>query len=199
MKLSRLLIIFGAIAIPIAIIAVTKAMFAPLPVGFPPPTTNGAIEVKEYPAYRSGTYTFEGNLGEATNASFNPLFQHISTNNIAMTAPVETRYPISTIDRPTQQGKAKVSFLYNNNSIYPQKVSSDIQVEDRAPMLVVSIGVKGEYGYNRYQENVAKLKQWLGNHAEYKKAGEPREFFYDSPFIPAPFKRSEIQIPILKR
>jgi len=63
-----------------------------LPVGFPAPTPNGIIEVKQYPAYRSGTYTYEGNLREATGYAFNPLFRHISSNNIAMTMFVEARY-----------------------------------------------------------------------------------------------------------
>ncbi len=198
MKFPKLLIILGAIALPFALFAVKKAMSAPLPVGFPEPTTNGNIEVKQYPAYRSGTYTYEGDFREATSASFNPLFRHISSNNISMTAPVEARYPISTIDQPVQTGKAKVSFLYNNNAIAPQQVSQDIQVEDHAPMLVVSLGIQGAYSYESYQENVAKLKQWLAGHPEYEIAGEPREFLYDSPFTPAPLKRREVQIPIRK-
>jgi hypothetical protein len=196
MKLPSLLIIFGAIAIPITIFVVNKAMSAPLPVGFPPPTSHDKIEVKQYPAYRSGTYTYEGNLSEATSASFSPLFRHISNNNISMTAPVEARYPLSTIDEPLQKGKAKVSFLYSNNFITPVQTSQDIQVEDHAPMLVVSLGVRGAYGYEKFQENIAKLKQWLVNHPEYKIVGEPREFLYDSPFTPTPLKRREVQIPV---
>ncbi len=199
MKFSTLLIIVGAIALPFAFFAVKKAMSAPLPVGFPAPTVHDIIEVKQYPAYRSGTYTYEGNLSEATSYSFNPLFRHISSNNISMTAPVEARYPIATIDQPIQRGKAKVSFLYNNNEINPQQVSQDIQVEDHAPMLVVSLGVQGAYGYEMYQRDVARLKQWLANHPEYEIAGEPREFLYDSPYTPAPLKRREVQIPIRKR
>ncbi len=199
MKLPNLLIILGAIALPFALFAVKKAMSAPLPVGFPAPTTNGKIEVKQYPAYRSGTYTYEGDFNQATSSSFNPLFRHISSNNISMTAPVEARYPASTIDQPIQKGKAKVSFLYNNNSVDPQQVSPDIEVEDHAPMLVVSLGIQGAYGYASYQENVAKLKQWLADHLEYEIAGEPREFLYDSPYTLSPLKRREVQIPIRKR
>jgi len=60
--------------------------------------------------------------------------------------------------------------------------SNDDRVEDHAPMLVVSIGLQGAYGYDRYQENVAKLRQWLDNHPDYEIAGEPREFFYDLSF-----------------
>ena len=199
MKLSTFLIIVGAIALPFAFFAVKKAMSAPLPVGFPSPTPHDTIEVKQYPAYRSGTYTYEGNLNDATSYSFNPLFRHISSNNISMTAPVEARYPISTIDQPMQQGKAKVSFLYNNNEIKPQQISPDIQVEDHPPMLVVSLGIQGAYGYGSYPEHIARLKQWLVNHPEYEIIGEPREFLYDSPYTPSPLKRREVQIPIRKR
>jgi len=199
MKLSTLLIIVGAIALPFAFFAVKKAMSAPLPVGFPTPTPHDMIEVKQYPAYRSGTYTYEGNLSEATSYSFNPLFRHISSNNISMTAPVEARYPIATIDQPMQQGKAKISFLYNNNEINPQQISADIQVEDHPPMLVVSLGIQGAYGYGSYPEHIARLKQWLANHPEYEIIGEPREFLYDSPYTPSPLKRREVQIPIRQR
>ncbi len=198
MKLSTLLIIFGAIAIPVAFLGIQKAMSAPLPVGFPNPTAHNQIEIKQYPAYRSGTYEYEGNLNDATSYSFNPLFRHISSNNISMTAPVEARYPVDSINQPIQTGKAKISFLYNNSEVQPQKLAQDIQVEDHPPMLVVSLGVQGAYGYGSYQENVAKLKQWLTNHPEYEIAGEPREFLYDSPYTPSALKRREVQIPIRK-
>jgi hypothetical protein len=40
------------------------------------------------------------------------------------------------------------------------------------------------------------LQQWLAENVEYEAIGTPRRFFYDSPFTPAPLKRSEVQIPI---
>jgi SOUL heme-binding protein len=199
MKLFTFLIIFGAIALPLTFFAIKETMSAPLPVGFPNPTAHNQIEVKQYPAYRSGTYTYEGNLSNATSYAFNPLFRHISSNNISMTAPVEARYPMDSIDRPIQTGKAKVSFLYNNSEVQPQQVERDIQVEDHPPMLVVSLGVQGAYGYGSYQENVTRLNQWLSQHSEYEIAGEPREFLYDSPYTPSPLKRREVQIPIRLR
>jgi len=50
------------------------------------------------------------------------LYRHISSNNIGMTAPVETRYPVSTLEAgemgaPNERGD-KVSFLYRNTDIY---------------------------------------------------------------------------------
>ncbi len=54
---------------------------AKLPQGFPTYTPVGTIEVKHYPAYRM-----------ATSSGFWPLFLHIQSKGIAMTAPVEVQY-----------------------------------------------------------------------------------------------------------
>ncbi|MEE3718298.1 heme-binding protein [Tumidithrix elongata RA019] len=200
MKLQNLLLTLGLIALPIVIFGIyqqaQQAMATPLPVGFPAPTPSDRIEVKQYPAYRSGTYVYEGKLEDATGNAFNPLYNHISSNNIAMTSPVEARYPTETLDRKVDRGIAQVSFLYRSTDIVPQQVAKDIKVEDHPPMLVVSIGIQGAYSYTSYQDNLAKLQRWLAEHPEYQAIGEPRRFFYDSPFTPAPLKRSEVQIPI---
>lgn len=201
MKLPKLLLILGLLAIPALVIGVYSAMSAPLPEGFPPPTPAGKIEVKHYPAYRSGTVTYNGQLSQATGAAFDPLYRHISSNNIAMTAPVETRYPLLTWQegdsgKPNERGQAEVSFLYRSTDIHPQQIAQGIKVEDRDPMLVVSIGIQGPYTYESYQQNLQQLRSWLAQHASYTVAGPPRRFFYDSPFIPDALKRSEVQIPI---
>lgn len=85
MKLQTILVIVSFLAIPIIGFIAYNAVSAPLPDGFPQPTTAGKIEVKHYPAYRSGTYTYKGKLSQAANASFEPLFKHISSNGISMT------------------------------------------------------------------------------------------------------------------
>jgi hypothetical protein len=114
MKLHYLLLPLGIIAIAWFAIGIYQANSAPLPVGFPSPTAPDKIEVKEYPAYRAATYRYSGNLPDAANQAFSPLYQHISSNNISMTAPVETRYPVSTIEGTGTTGEATVSFLYRN-------------------------------------------------------------------------------------
>jgi hypothetical protein len=201
MKPQTTLAIFGLLAIPIIGFVAHSAASAPLPDGFPEPTSNGKIEVKQYPAYRSGTYTYKGKLSEAANKSFNPLFQHISSNGISMTAPVEARYPGMTLQespnaKPDEMGQAEVSFLYKNGSVQPQQIAPGIKVESHPAVEVVSIGLRGPYTYTSYQETLERLRDWLAKHPSYVVSGLPRRLFYDSPFIPDPFKRSEVQIPI---
>jgi SOUL heme-binding protein len=201
MKPQTILVIVGLLAIPIVGFMVYSAASAPLPDGFPPPTSAGKIEVKQYPAYRSGTYTYKGKLSQAANESFDPLFKHISSNDISMTAPVEARYPSVTLEKlpnsnPDEVGQAEVSFLYRNQDIQPKQIAEGIKVENHPSITVVSIGVSGPYTYASYQENLARLRDWLAKHPSYVVTGSPRRFFYDSPFTPDPFKRSEVQIPI---
>jgi len=203
MKLQVLFLPLGLLAIAAIGFGIVNASSAPLPEGFPPPTPPGKIEVKHYPAYRSGTIRYRGQLAQAAESAFSPLFNHISSNNISMTAPVEARYPLSTLwvgkeGQPNEQGEAEVSFLYRRPDVDPKQIAQGIRVEDTPPMTVVSIGVQGNYSYVSYQQHVEQLRDWLSQHPDYKVDGSPRRFFYDSPFVPDLLKRSEIQVPIQK-
>lgn len=201
MKLDKFLLPLGIIGLVVLGFFAYSSIAAPLPAGFPSPTADGEIEVKQYPAYRAATVQYSGELSQAANSSFNPLYRHISSNDISMTAPVETRYPASTLEANEmasgdEQGEAYVSFLYRNTEVYPEQVSQNIQVEDIEAMTVVSLGLKGSYSYSSYQQNIKRLQNWLDRHPEYQVVGSPRRFFYDAPFVPEALKRSEIQVPI---
>ncbi len=198
MKFSYLLIPLAIIAIAAIGVGVYQANSAPLPDGFPPPTAPNQIEVKQYPPYRAATYPTQGDFSQAANQAFYPLYQHISSNNISMTAPVETRYPVSTLEGDIS-GEAEVSFLYRTREIAPDEIASNIEIEDINAMKVVSFGLKGAYSYESYQKGLKKLTDWLQQNPDYERVGSPRRFFYDGPYVPDALKRSEIQIPIQKR
>ncbi|MGB3509105.1 MAG: heme-binding protein [Microcoleaceae cyanobacterium] len=164
-------------------------MCASLPQGFPQPTEVNVIEIKEYPQYRGVTYSHKGDARQATRVAFDPLYQHISTNEIAMTTPVEARYV-------TEGKETEVSFLYSQPEMIPQKIDSQVMVRDTLPMKVVSIGVQGAYSWESYEQNLQELKDWLAQHPEYEVAGPPRRLLYNSPMTPEYLKRSEVQIEI---
>lgn len=200
MKLSQSLVIIGVVAIAATgalLFGAYSAASAPLPGGFPPPSPEGEIEIKQYPEYRAATVQTPGNLASAPSRGFSPLFRHISSNDISMTAPVETRYPATTLESSTaSEGDATVSFLYRSLDIVPQEVTQDIQVEDIPPMTVVSIGIRGRYDLETYQASIQQLQAWLAAHPDYTVVGPPRRFFYDGPFLPDALKRSDVQIPV---
>lgn len=200
MKLNQSLWLLGVVAIAAAsalLFGAYSAASAPLPEGFPPPSPDGAIEIKQYPGYRAATVQTSGNLEAAPSRGFTPLFRHISSNEISMTAPVETRYPVATLtERAISEGDASVSFLYRSLDVVPEEVAPGIQIEDIPPMLVVSIGTRGRYNLETYQTSVRQLQAWLAEHPDYTVAGPPRRFFYDGPFLPDALKRSDVQIPV---
>ena len=198
LKIHHLLIPMGIVAIAALTIGVYQANTAPLPEGFPDLTAPNQIEVKYYPSYRVATYKTKGELSQATNEAFYPLYQHISNNNISMTAPVEANYPVSTLEG-SHLGEAEVSFLYRSREIVPSQIADNIEIEDIPAMMVVSLGLKGAYTYESYQQGLERLNSWLEKHPEYQRIGNPRRFFYDGPYVPDAMKRSEIQIPIQKR
>lgn len=199
MKLNQGLLILGIVAIGAAalLFGAYSAASAPLPEGFPPPSADGTIEIKQYPEYRAATVQVTGNLDNAPSQGFSPLYRHISSNEISMTAPVETRYPTATLqDGSANEGNAAVSFLYRSLDIVPQEVAQNIQIEDIPPMTVVSIGIRGSYDFETYTQNIQRLQTWLAGNPNYTVVGPPRRFFYDGPFIPDALKRSDVQIPV---
>ena len=200
MRLSRGFAVVGVVLVGALLFGAYSAASAPLPEGFPAPTADGKIDVKQYPAYRAATVRVEGDLGSASSRGFSPLFRHISENNISMTAPVEAQYPAATLQASAApQGDAAVSFLYRSLDVVPKAVEQDVQVEDTPPMTVVSFGTRGGYDYDVYTKGIEQLQNWLAAHPEYSVVGPPRRFFYDGPFIPDALKRSDIQIPVQRR
>lgn len=198
MKLSQGLLVLGVVVMGVTVLAMGayRAASAPLPEGFPVPSSEGQVEIKYYPPYRAATVQMTGDLAYAPSRGFSPLFRHISSNDISMTAPVETRYPVATLEGQTTQGEAAVSFLYRNLDIVPREVAENIVIEDIPAMTVVSMGTRGRYDMASYSASLQQLQAWLAAHPEYEVIGQPRRFFYDGPFLPDLMKRSDVQIPV---
>lgn len=163
---------------------------APLPEGFPAPTPVGEIQIKKYPAYRFATTQMAG----AGSGEFWTLFTHIKKNNIAMTAPVEITYGEG--DKDKLQAKA-MAFLYR--SLKQGKVGTDEKVEviDVAPIMALSMGMRGEVNKTTLAEAKAHLEAWLKEHAkEYEAGGPLRVMGYNSPFVAANRRFTEVEIPV---
>jgi hypothetical protein len=142
------------------------------------------------------TYSHSGNPQQASQVAFNPLYQHISTNQIAMTTPVEVRYLDGLSSEVATPQTAEVSFLYPNRDISPEIMTDEVKVTDYPPMTVVSIGIQGAYSWTSYEQHLQRLQDWLKEHSEYAIIGPPRRLLYNSPMTPEAIKLSEVQIPI---
>eukprot|EP00752_Nemacystus_decipiens_P016622 g14862.t1 len=163
---------------------------APLPEGWPELTPVGEIEVKSYPVYRAAVID-DGTNG-SQNGMFRPLFNHIQREDIAMTAPVEMTYD--------GEEQSSMAFLYRNPEMGSLGSDTDDQrvvVIDIPRQTAVSIGVRGRYNTDNYNEALAELNAWLEeNKDQWRAAGEPRLLGYNSPFVPGSMRYGEVQVPI---
>ena len=174
---------------------------SPLPVGYAAPTPDDTIEIKSYASVRRAEFKkddlFFSSMWPVSRA-FKKLFDHIKSRKIAMTSPVEMNYRKMT-DRfgllDSDKGDWTMSFLYRTPDL--GRVGSfedDVRVVDTKEITVISIGFKGDYTYQAYNDNLKYLYKALKTQEKWVLAGEPRVFNYNSPMVD--MKWGEVQLPI---
>lgn len=168
---------------------------APLPEGWPTLTPVGAVEVKAYPVTRAAVV--EAPAGDAAmNPMFNQLFNHIKTNDIPMTAPVDMGYQPIDADADATPAMTSMAFLYRDPQVGQLDDDGKVIVRDLPAQTFASLGVRGDYTDARFADALAQLEAWLADHPQYTAAGPPRTLGYNSPFVPAFFRYGEVQIPV---
>jgi hypothetical protein len=167
---------------------------APLPEGYPAPTPPGAIEIKHYPVVRRAEVSGDSDPDRGRWTGFWPLFSHIKSRKIAMTAPVEVDY--EGLQGESETSEWTMAFLYRHRSQGETGRSGRVNVLDAPARVVLSIGVRGPYGTERMREPLVALEQWLARNPGWVQAGTPRALYYNSPMKPSADKWCEVQIPI---
>jgi uncharacterized surface protein with fasciclin (FAS1) repeats len=167
---------------------------AEAPAGFPQPTPLGEIEIKSYPAYRLA----RAQVAESSeDSTFFTLFRHITSNEIAMTAPVEMTYGDN---RDERSGPLDMAFLYESPQVGRLGKQGEVRVADVPAMTVVSLGTRGDYSSEKAAEGKRLLTQWLKHQADrYEIAGPMRMMGHNSPMVPVAQRFFEIQIPIREK
>ncbi len=160
---------------------------ANLPVGFPPCTPVGEVEVKLYPGYRAAVTRDSG-------TAFWRLFLHIKKNNVAMTAPVEM-----TLEDNTQR-PLLMAFLYERPDQGNPGEDGAVEVRDLPGGWFVSTGMRGPRSNQALQLARQRVQDWLAHHGNgWEVAGPPRLLGYNSPFIPRDKYYWEYQIPVREK
>ena len=119
------------------------------------------------------------------NGLFRKLFASLTKMN---------RYDYSSRSRYQSR---KMRFFVGNKDIF-KKIESSEQVKliKISPRKVVSIGIRGGYTEKKFQENLKHLNNWLDGNTSFEADGMAYGVYWNGPFIPGLFKRSEIHIPI---
>ncbi|MEO1128482.1 MAG: heme-binding protein [Planctomycetota bacterium] len=165
---------------------------ASLPEGWPTLTAVDVVEVKAYPTYRAASIDAQS-AGGGMNPMFMSLFKHISSNDIAMTAPVDMGY--AGADDTTMTSMA---FLYRTTNIGATGQDGEILIEDIGPQTFASVGVRGDYTNANFDKGMRRIEDWLAGQSEWQADGSPRYLGYNGPFVPSFWKYGEVQIPVSK-
>ena len=176
---------------------------------------DGAFELRQYPALLAAETLVTGtDFEDAANVAFDRLFRYISGNNrgraaIAMTSPVVqsrngesiamTAPVIQQAGKPGDaSGGYKVAFLvpakYTRETV-PEPLDPSVRIVGTPARLIAALRFPG-----RVSESLHG-KQELALRAELVKrklaiSGEVITAQYDAPFIPGPFRRNEVLIPV---
>lgn len=171
---------------------------APLAEGWPAATQPGAIEVKNYPAYRSAVAKSENVSVAGDRRTFFSLLEHITRSNVAMTSPVVSTYEPKMIDNPGQRGEMSTEFLYASPQLgQAGKGVGKVEVVDHPEATYVCLGLQGRIDDASLRESVAKLREWLAEHkGEWIEDGPPRRLGYHGPDTPLEQRLWEVQLPV---
>ncbi|QDU71112.1 SOUL heme-binding protein [Mucisphaera calidilacus] len=166
---------------------------AALPEGYARPTVPGAVELKRYASYRQALLTSEG---RGQSGMFWPLFRHISSRDIAMTAPVVMTGRMA----GDEASETSMAFLYREPELGPTGAMEDgVVVEDVAPTYVLSVGVMGGRDDERFDALRGQLEAWLaaqGEGGRWVVDGEVRLLGYNGPDVARRYKWWELQLPV---
>lgn len=155
-----------------------------------PRTPMGTIETKTLPAARLMLSESPKGYFESDNGLFMKLFRYIDGNKIPMTAPVEARLQPGVMVFYMDAGSARRTDL---------QPTAQVKLSETPARLVASIGVRGSYTRENFDEALAKLRAWLAARPDLSPQGEPYAVYWNSPFVPGIFKHSEVHIPVVAK
>lgn len=154
-----------------------------------PKTPNGEIEIKTIPAAKLMVTENPGNYFDHNNDMFMRLFRYIGDNDVSMTVPVEAEVEKA-------QMKFYVGSADSTKDLSAQGAVNVVNIPERT---VVSIGIRGAYTKNKFEENRSKVLAWLQEHTGYTSTGEAYAVYWDAPFVPWFMKHSEVHVPVIEQ
>lgn len=167
------------------------------------------FELREYPPQILAEIIVDGDLEEAGNKAFRPLFRYISGDNrsrstIAMTAPVSQEQQgekismTAPVSQQAAEGKWAVSFMmpasYTMETL-PVPDDPKITLRQVPARRVAAVRYSGFWSEEKYLLNKEKLEAWIQKN-RFTVGGEPVWARYNPPFTLWFLRRNEILIPI---
>lgn len=147
-------------------------------------------ELREYAAVAIASVEVVGAMRDATNRGFSQLFRYISTNQIAMTAPV--------VQTEHDQNKWQVEFIMpagSRSEDLPAGGNTSVSIRQQPAELLAVVGFRGGIDDAKVQAKAARLRAALVQDG-FAITGPLQVARFNPPFVPAPLRYNEIRIPV---
>jgi effector-binding domain-containing protein len=150
------------------------------------PTEVGVSELKTLPAGVLLKAQGQGNYFSESNQLFRPLFNYISTHNIAMTTPVEAR-----ID-----DAAMYFWVAESERSKVAGSGAGVEVLEIPERRVASLGARGSYSASNFAKTRDALVSWISTQPGVETAGPAYGVYWNGPFTLGFMKRFEVHLPV---
>lgn len=171
--------------------------------------TDDIFELREYAPQVLAEIIVEGDLEDAGNKAFRPLFRYISGDNksrgkIAMTAPVSQQQKgekismTAPVSQQHVQGKWAVSFMMPNSytiETLPTPDNPNVKLRQVPAHLVAAVRYSGFWSEEKYLLHKEKLLKWIREN-RFTVVGEPIWARYNPPFTLWFMRRNEVLVPV---
>jgi len=151
----------------------------------------GGLEIRDYPASVHAQLTLTGSAETVGNKAFGSLVGYISTNNIAMPAPVI---------QERNEDQWNVSFVMPagmNAAQMPKPTNSELIIREAPAHLAGATTWSGSWKYPEVQKRGEEMVKQLTD-LGYRVSGEPRWERYYPPWKPWFMRRNEVIVPIVE-
>lgn len=156
---------------------------------------DGAFEIRDYAAMTVAETLVREDFDDAGNSAFRTLFSYISGKNqqqekIAMTAPVR--------QQAAEDGAFRIGFVAPSKysvATAPAPADARVSLREVPPQRMAVVRYSGRWTEKNYREHEAKLLAWISAR-KLAPAGEVVYARYNAPFVPWPFRRNEVMVPV---
>lgn len=172
---------------------------------------DGKFELRQYEPTLVAEVEITGDMRRAGNSGFRPLADFIFGNNTArskidMTAPV-TRVKSEKIEMTAPVTRTlsetdtwTVAFVMPSEwtrETLPIPNNPDVTIREVPSEQMATVEFAGNGRERMFEQKQIALETWIAKQG-YQIIGAPRYAGYDGPWVPGPFRRNEVMIPVRK-
>lgn len=173
---------------------------------------DGKYEIRQYEPTIVAEVEITGDMRRAGNSGFRPLADFIFGNNTARSK-IDMTAPVTRVKSEKIAMTAPVTRTMDENDVWtvafvmpsdwtmetlPVPNNPDVTIREVPGELMATVKFSGVGRERTFEQKREALEIWLAEQG-YEITGAPRYAGYDAPYVPGPFRRNEVMIPVVNR